>query len=71
MRGIRYGRERLVNELHKKIPDNPLAFLIRNRLINVTPGDQGDNCLAYQPGDKCACDECEYFQMCRSSDRRE
>lgn len=62
---------RTMNERHKIIPDNPLAFLIRNGLIKLTPGKRGGNCLAYKPGDECACDECEYFQMCRSSDRRE
>lgn len=53
-----------MNEQHKRIPDNPLAFLIRNRLIKVTPGNQGQNCLAHKSGIYCACDECKYYSIC-------
>lgn len=53
-----------MNEQNKKLPANPMAFLIRNRLIKVTPGNQGKNCLAFRPGAACACDECQYQQEC-------
>lgn len=53
-----------MREQHKKLPDNPTAFLLRNRLIKVTPGNQGKDCLAFKPGDKCACDECQHYRTC-------
>jgi len=54
-----------MNEQHKILPDNPLAFLLRNRMIKVTPGNNGKDCCAYESGEKCACDECEYFASCK------
>lgn len=53
-----------MNEKNKKLPDNPMAFLLRNKLIKVTPGNQGRDCLAYKPGADCACDECSHVQDC-------
>ena len=53
-----------MNEQYKRIPDNPLAFLIRNSLIKVTPGNKGQDCLAYKSGTACACDECKYYRIC-------
>lgn len=53
-----------MNEKDKKLPINPLAFLIRNNQIRVTPGNQGKDCAAYRPGAECACDECEHMAEC-------
>ena len=54
-----------MNEQNKKIPKNPLAFLLRNEQIKVTPGNGEKDCLAFRPGNACACDECRYYQTCQ------
>lgn len=55
-----------MNEKHKKIPDNPLAFLIRNKLVKLTPSYHGKDCLANgeNAGYECACDECDHYLEC-------
>jgi len=55
-----------MNEKHKKLPDNPLAFLIRNKLVKLTPSYHGKDCLANgeHAGYECACDECDHYLEC-------
>ena len=53
-----------MNEQKKKSPDNPLAFLLQNNLIKVTPGNNGKICIAFKPDIDCACNDCRYFNYC-------
>lgn len=56
-------KERNMHEQHKKLPDNPMAFLLRHKQIKVTP-NHPEQCLGYKPGKDCACDECEHYRSC-------
>lgn len=55
-----------MNEKRKNLPDNPLAFLIRNNLVKLTPSYHGKDCLANGENSKhgCACDECDHYLEC-------
>lgn len=50
--------------MNKKLPDNPMAFLLQNQLIKVSPSNHGKDCIASKPGADCACDKCQYYQDC-------
>ena len=53
-----------MRERHKKLPNNPTAFLLRNQKITVKPAFHGEGCEGFRSGDNCACDECQHYKTC-------